>query len=451
MREDWPWPISASTSCGIKAPNPFWLASRAADRQGLQRRARLQGRLGRRRLEDARRGPADRQRQRPALRRHARPGPPRDRLQQHRADHRPAARGEPARDQAGQARLAGPRAARLADGALRGGEPGRRSCRASRTPAPTASSSISAARTACPSAAWARPSGQVPEYVEMVARWCKQHTRMPVIVKLTPNITDIRKPAEARAARRRRRGLADQHHQLDHGRRPRRDDALPGDRRLRHPWRLLRRGGEADRAQHGRRDRARARRRAGLPISGIGGIETWRDAAEFMALGAGTVQVCTAAMVYGFKIVEEMIAGLSNWMDEKGYTSRRRDRRPRRPARHRLAAPQPRLRRQGPHRPGPLHQVRPLPHRLRGHLATRRSRHLEGRRAALRGDRGGVRRLQPLRRRSARSRTASRMVPLTDGHRSAHRHAPVGGHRTWKEHPNNPAVCGKAKVPEPAE
>ena len=39
--------------------------------------------------------------------------------------------------------------------------------------------------------------GQVPEYIEMVARWCKAHTRMPVIVKLTPNISDIRKPAEA--------------------------------------------------------------------------------------------------------------------------------------------------------------------------------------------------------------------------------------------------------------
>ncbi len=39
--------------------------------------------------------------------------------------------------------------------------------------------------------------GQVPEYVEMVARWCKAHTRMPVIVKLTPNITDIRQPARA--------------------------------------------------------------------------------------------------------------------------------------------------------------------------------------------------------------------------------------------------------------
>ena len=59
----------------------------------------------------------------------------------------------------------------------------------------------------------------------------------------------------------------------------------------------------------------------GLPISGIGGITTWRDAAEFMALGAGNVQVCTAAMTYGFKIVQEMIAGLENWMDEKGHAA----------------------------------------------------------------------------------------------------------------------------------
>ena len=66
---------------------------------------------------------------------------------------------------------------------------------------------------------------------------------------------------------------------------------------------------------------ARDRETLGLPISGIGGITTWRDAAEFMALGAGNVQVCTAAMVYGFKIVEEMISGLSNWMDEKGYAT----------------------------------------------------------------------------------------------------------------------------------
>ena len=82
----------------------------------------------------------------------------------------------------------------------------------------------------------------------------------------------------------------------------------------------------------------------GLPISGIGGIATWRDAAEFMALGAGTVQVCTAAMHYGFRIVDDMIDGLRNWMDAKGYGDARRDFRGAAvPQRHRLAAPEPEL------------------------------------------------------------------------------------------------------------
>jgi dihydropyrimidine dehydrogenase (NAD+) subunit PreA len=62
-----------------------------------------------------------------------------------------------------------------------------------------------------------------------------------------------------------------------------------------------------------------ARQFSNLPISGIGGIATWRDAAEFIALGATNVQVCTAAMHYGFKIIDALVDGLSNWMDEKGY------------------------------------------------------------------------------------------------------------------------------------
>ncbi|MBS1626268.1 MAG: NAD-dependent dihydropyrimidine dehydrogenase subunit PreA [Bacteroidetes bacterium] len=56
-----------------------------------------------------------------------------------------------------------------------------------------------------------------------------------------------------------------------------------------------------------------------VPISGIGGISTWRDAVEFMLLGSSTVQVCTAAMKHGFRIVEDMCEGLNNWMDEKGF------------------------------------------------------------------------------------------------------------------------------------
>lgn len=56
-----------------------------------------------------------------------------------------------------------------------------------------------------------------------------------------------------------------------------------------------------------------------VPISGIGGISTWKDAVEFMLLGATSVQVCTAAMKYGFRIVEDLCEGMSNWMEEKGF------------------------------------------------------------------------------------------------------------------------------------
>ena len=56
-----------------------------------------------------------------------------------------------------------------------------------------------------------------------------------------------------------------------------------------------------------------------LEISGIGGIETWRDAAEFLALGCRNVQVTTSIMQYGYRIVEDMCSGLMHFMDERGY------------------------------------------------------------------------------------------------------------------------------------
>jgi len=56
-----------------------------------------------------------------------------------------------------------------------------------------------------------------------------------------------------------------------------------------------------------------------IPIVGIGGIGYWNDAAEHIALGASITQVCTAAMHYGFRIVEDMIDGLSAYMDDHGF------------------------------------------------------------------------------------------------------------------------------------
>lgn len=160
--------------------------------------------------------------------------------------------------------------------------------------------------------------GQVPEYVEMVARWCKQYSRMPLIVKLTPNITNILGPARAA-----KRGGADAVSLINtiqsvvsidldimaptptvDGKGTHGGYCGPAVKPI-----ALRMVGEI----------ARDPECAGIAISGIGGISTWREAAEFIALGAGNVQVCTAAMTHGFKIVEDMASGLDNWMDGKGY------------------------------------------------------------------------------------------------------------------------------------
>jgi dihydropyrimidine dehydrogenase (NAD+) subunit PreA len=56
-----------------------------------------------------------------------------------------------------------------------------------------------------------------------------------------------------------------------------------------------------------------------VPISGIGGISTWKDAVEFMLLGASNVQLCTAVMKHGFRIIDDLCSGLNNWMEEKGF------------------------------------------------------------------------------------------------------------------------------------
>jgi dihydropyrimidine dehydrogenase (NAD+) subunit PreA len=160
--------------------------------------------------------------------------------------------------------------------------------------------------------------GQVPEYVEMVARWVKQHSRLPCIVKLTPNITDIR--TSARAAF---RGGADAVSLINTI-----NSITSVDLDLMAPTPTV-----DGKGTHGGycgpavrpialnmvAEIARDTQTHGKPISGIGGIGTWRDAAEFMALGCGTVQVCTAAMHYGFRIVDDMIDGLNHWMDAKGY------------------------------------------------------------------------------------------------------------------------------------
>ena len=60
---------------------------------------------------------------------------------------------------------------------------------------------------------------------------------------------------------------------------------------------------------------------SGMHISGMGGIETWKDALEFMLLGAGSVQVTTAVMQYGYRIIEDLTGGLQYYLAEKGISN----------------------------------------------------------------------------------------------------------------------------------
>ncbi|WP_019614744.1 NAD-dependent dihydropyrimidine dehydrogenase subunit PreA [Psychromonas ossibalaenae] len=162
--------------------------------------------------------------------------------------------------------------------------------------------------------------GQVPEYIEMVTRWCKQYSSLPVIVKLTPNITDIRQPAAAAM-----RGGADAVSLINT------INSIPSVNLDTMSPEPSVDGKSTNGGYCGSAVKpialsmvsqiARNPETSSLPISGIGGVSNWRDAAEFITLGASNVQICTAAMLYGFKIIDDLCDGLSDWMDKKGYQS----------------------------------------------------------------------------------------------------------------------------------
>ncbi len=158
--------------------------------------------------------------------------------------------------------------------------------------------------------------GQDPEYVEMITAWCKHHSQLPVIVKLTPNISDIRLPARAA-----KRGGADAVSMINT---INSIISVDLDTLDMYPTTdgMGTHGGYCGPAVkpialNMVSEVARDPETRGLPVSGIGGVGSWKDVVEFMALGAGNVQVCTAVMNHGFRIVEGMISGLSNYLDAK--------------------------------------------------------------------------------------------------------------------------------------
>jgi dihydropyrimidine dehydrogenase (NAD+) subunit PreA len=161
--------------------------------------------------------------------------------------------------------------------------------------------------------------GQVPEYTCMVTEWVKEVSNLPVIVKLTPNVSHIVPPGRAA-----QKGGADAVSLINTI-----NSVIGVDLDTMIPYPNV--NGQA---AHGGYCGTAVKPIAlnmvselardaefNIPISGIGGINTWRDAVEFMLLGAGTVQVCTAVMHYGYRIVEDMIDGLNNYLDDKGFAS----------------------------------------------------------------------------------------------------------------------------------
>jgi dihydropyrimidine dehydrogenase (NAD+) subunit PreA len=159
--------------------------------------------------------------------------------------------------------------------------------------------------------------GQVPEYIQMAAAWAKSASSIPVIVKLTPNVANIVPPAKAAMD-----GGADAVSLINTINSIMRVDY---DTLTMYPATdgMGTHGGYCGEAVkpialNMVAEIARNSKTRGLPISGIGGISDWRDAVDFLALGASTVQICTAAMVYGFKIIDDLVDGLSNFLDDKG-------------------------------------------------------------------------------------------------------------------------------------
>jgi dihydropyrimidine dehydrogenase (NAD+) subunit PreA len=161
--------------------------------------------------------------------------------------------------------------------------------------------------------------GQVPEYAQRITEWVKERARTPVIVKLTPNISDIRMPA--RAAKLAGADALSAINTINSITGIDLDTFVPRpmvDGRSAH-------GGYCGPAVKpialNMVRELQSDPLACLPTSGIGGIGTWQDAAEFILLGCGNVQVCTAAMHYGYRIVEDMADGLLHWMREKNFAT----------------------------------------------------------------------------------------------------------------------------------
>lgn len=159
--------------------------------------------------------------------------------------------------------------------------------------------------------------GQNPPFTREITRWVTQAVNLPVIVKLTPNVTSVLPIAKAAID-----GGASALAAINTV------ESLSGvDLKTLTPHPMVQGhstlGGYSGPAVKpiGLRIISQLARETDIPLSAMGGISRWSDAAEYISLGADHVQVCTEVMVSGFGIIKRMISGLSEYMAEMGFSS----------------------------------------------------------------------------------------------------------------------------------
>lgn len=162
--------------------------------------------------------------------------------------------------------------------------------------------------------------GQIPELVERFTRAAKRGTSIPVLAKLTPNVDNMSPAAEAAL-----RGGADGIAAINTIK------SITGVNPVTFVAEPAVKGRSAFGGYSGNAVKPIALRfiaelgrnpaLRGLHISGMGGVETWRDALEFILMGSGSIQVTTAVMQYGYRIIDDLKAGLNYYLAQMGYAS----------------------------------------------------------------------------------------------------------------------------------
>lgn len=157
--------------------------------------------------------------------------------------------------------------------------------------------------------------GQNPEYTRLITSWVSSVVDIPVMVKLTPNVTSVTQIAQAALE-----GGADALAAINtveslmgvdldtltprpmvHGKSTYGGYSGPGVKPI------------------GLRVVSQLAHHTQVPLSGMGGVASWSDAMEYLSLGANHVQVCTAVMVQGFGIIGQLLKGTQAWMQSHGF------------------------------------------------------------------------------------------------------------------------------------